>query len=58
MGIFINKMDWKSRKGKMVILLLSLSVIVPIIGKVVHRFSSATPTVYSSLENAEAACTW
>jgi hypothetical protein len=51
-------MDWKSRKGKTVIFLLSLSVIVPIIGKVVHRYSSAKPTSYSSLEKAEAACTW
>ncbi|WP_186545638.1 hypothetical protein [Synechococcus sp. ROS8604] len=58
MGIFTNKMDWKSRKGKTVIFLLSLSVIVPIIGKVVHRYSSSKPTVYSSLEKAEAACTW
>ena len=58
MGIFTNRMDWKSRKGKTVIFLLSLSVIVPIIGKVVHRYSSAKPTVYSSLEKAEAACTW
>lgn len=58
MGIFTNKMDWKSRKGKTVIYLLSLSVIVPIIGKVVHRYSSAKPTSYSSLEKAEAACTW
>ena len=58
MGIFTNKMDLKSRKGKTVIFLLSLSVIVPIIGKVVHRYSSAKPTSYSSLEKAEAACTW
>ncbi len=58
MGIFTNEMDWKSRKGKTVIFLLSLCVIVPIIGKVVHRYSSAKPTVYSSLEKAEAACTW
>ncbi len=58
MGISTNKMDWKSRNGKTVIFLLSLSVIVPIIGKVVHRYFSAKPTVDSSLEKAEAACTW
>ena len=58
MKFFTNKMDWKSRKGKAVIVLLSLSVIIPVIGKVVNRYSSAKPKVYSSLEKAEAACTW
>ena len=58
MRVFTNKMDWKSRKGKTVIVLLSLSVIIPIIGNVINRYSSAKPTVYSSLEKAEAACTW
>ena len=56
MGIFTNKMDWKSRKGKTVIVLLFLSLILPMIGKVVNRYSSVKPTVYSSLVKAEAAC--
>ncbi|WP_413429797.1 hypothetical protein [Synechococcus sp. Cu2B8-bc1011] len=58
MKILTNKMDWKSRKGKAIILLLSLGVILPIVGKVVDRASSGKPKIYSSLEKAEAACTW
>ena len=58
MKILTNKMDWKSRKGKAIILLLSLGVILPIVGKVVNRASSGKPKIYSSLEKAEAACTW
>ena len=58
MKILTNKMDWKSRKGKAIILLLSLGVILPIVGKVVNRVSSRNPKIYSSLEKAEAACTW
>ena len=58
MSFFTNKMDWKSKKGKTIIVLLSLSVIIPVIGKVVNRYSSTSTKVYSSLEKAEAACTW
>ena len=58
MKILTNKMDWKSKKGKAIILLLSLGVILPIVGKVVNRVSSGKPKIYSSLEKAEAACTW
>ena len=58
MSFFTNKMDWKSKKGKTIIVLLSLSVIVPVIGNVVNRYSSNKPKVYPSLEKAEAACTW
>ena len=58
MKFFTNKMDWKSKKGKAVIVLLSLSVIIPVIGKVINRYSSAKPKFYPSLEKAEAACTW
>lgn len=56
MGGFTNKMDWSSRKGKTVIVLMSLGVLIPVIGKVVSPRSSAKPSVYSSLEKAEAAC--
>ena len=47
-----NRIDWKSPRGKAVILLLSLGVFVPIIVQAVNR------NTYSSLEKAEAACTW
>ena len=58
MSFFTNKMDWKSKKGKTIIVLLSLSVIIPVIGNVLNRYSSNKPKVYPSLEKAEAACTW
>ena len=58
MNFFTNKMDWTSRKGKAIIVLLSLSVTIPVIGNVVNRYSSTKTKVYSSLEKAEAACTW
>ena len=51
-------MDWKSKKGKAVIVMLSLSVIIPVIGKAVNRYSPIIPKAYSSLEKAEAAYTW
>ncbi len=56
MSIFTNKMNWKSRKGKTVIALLSLGVILPVVDKFFNRISLRTPMVYSSLEKAESAC--
>ncbi len=58
MKFLTNKMELNSRKGKVVILLLSLGVILPIFGKVINRVSPGKAKVYTSLEKAEAACTW
>ncbi len=58
MKFLTNKMELNSRKGKVVILLLSLGVILPIFGKVINRVSPGKAKIYTSLEKAEAACTW
>ena len=47
---FTNTINWKSSRGKVVILLLSLGVFVPLIGQTVNQ------NTYSSLEKAEEAC--
>ena len=43
-------MDWSTTKGKIVIMLLSLGVILPITGKLISKYE------YPSLEKAEEAC--
>jgi len=37
MSFFTNKMDWKSRKGKTIIALISLSVLLPLIGNLLSN---------------------
>ena len=56
MSGLINKLDWKSTKGKTIILLLSFGILIPGIAKVVNRTLLAKPMVYSSLKKAEEAC--
>ena len=43
-------MDWSTSKGRIVIMLLSLGVILPITGKLISKHK------YPSLEKAEEAC--
>jgi hypothetical protein len=50
MTLFSNKMDWSTTKGKILIMLLSLGVILPITGKLIRKYE------YPSLEKAEEAC--
>jgi len=50
MSFFTNKMDWKSSKGKTIIVLLSLSVLVPLIGNLLSNRK------YPSEQQAKVAC--
>ena len=56
MGGLFDKLDWSSTKVKAFILLLSLGISIPVIGKVVHRILLAKSMVYPSLLKAEEAC--
>lgn len=50
MTFFTNKMDWKSKKGKTIVVLISLSVLLPLIGNAISNRK------YPSLEQADFAC--
>lgn len=50
MSFFTNKMDWKSRKGKAVIALISIGVLLPLIGNLLSTRK------YPSQQQAKAAC--
>ena len=50
MSFFTNKMDWMSRRGKIVIVLISSSVLLPLIGDYLSNRK------YPSLAQAENAC--
>ena len=56
MGGLFDKLGWSSTKGKAFIFLVSLGILIPVIGKVVHQTLLAKPMVYSSLLKAEEAC--
>ncbi|MDB4486099.1 hypothetical protein N9025_01670 [Synechococcus sp. AH-707-B22] len=50
MSFFTYKMDWKSRKGKTIIVLISLSVLLPLIGDLLSSRK------YPSSAQAKTAC--
>ena len=56
MGGLFDKLDWSSTKGKVFILLLSLGIFIPVIGRVVYQASLNKPKIYPSLLKAEEAC--
>ena len=56
MGGLFDKLGCSSTKGKAFIFLVSLGILIPVIGKVVHQTLLAKPMVYSSLLKAEEAC--
>lgn len=50
MNFFTNKLDWKSKKGKAIIVLISLSVLLPLTGNLLANRK------YASQQQAKVAC--
>ena len=51
MSFFTNKMDWTSRKGKTVIVLISFSVLLPLIGNLLSEWSYRYPSKWQAKQS-------